>query len=396
MKRPTILLAAALLLSACGSTARHVVSIGPFPRFVAPAPPSPTALRFSTASNRSFAHQDVQKLIRILMLPHGARLVAKVPRGAPSRFRTDLTRPQFVPGTAVTRRIWIVHEPLARVVRFVQTHALPRPRPEARFRGENNGVRLHTTGSYAFPPVPGRVWGRWLNADMIALSGGGTAVIAQAGDAWNHTPRSVLLPRAVKRIDVLSRIGNQPPNVLVHVREPYEVGSIVSLMNGLGLADAEHIVCLADFWGGPTVTLRFRAADGKLLAHATVPDPFGSGSSGPCDPLQLTVHGRKAPPLIGAGLLLRLQQSLDVDLAPPLPRDVQNCLLRRRGWRVQSVTHTGMVDRVQTFPSELTATKNGKLWTITFHYTGKVTLDKAGPRGLERCLRAGRRYVIAG
>jgi hypothetical protein len=394
--RLTILLAAAVLLSACGGSAHHIV-ISSGPRVVRLTPPSPTALRFSTASNRRFAHEDVQRLVRILELPGGARLAAKVPKGAPLRFRNELSGTRYLPGIAATHRIWIVHEPLERVVRFVRAHAHPRPRPEAHFRGKNNGIRLLPTGSYWFPPVPGRSWGRWLNVDMIALSGGRTAVSAQAGDAWIHTPpRSALLPAPVKRIDVVSRIGNHRPNVLVHVRQPYEVGWIVSLVNGLGLADAEHIACAAVLYGGPTVTLRFRAADGKVLARATVPDTLGRGRSGPCNPLQLTVRGRTAQPLIGADLLLRIQRLLDVDLAPPLPREVSDCLLRRHGWKTQSVTHNETVDRVQHFPPQLTAAENGRRWLLTFHYNGKVTLDRAGPRELEHCLRAGRRYVIAG
>lgn len=355
-------------------------------------PPSPTALRFSTASNRRFAHEDVQNLVRILELPNGARLAAKVPRSAPLRFRSELAGTRYLPGIAATHRIWIVHEPLERVVRFVRAHAHPRPRPEARFRGQNNGIRLrHPIGSYWFPPVPGRSWGRWLNVDMIALSGGGTAVSAQAGDVWIHPPpRSALVPAGVKRIDVLSRIGNRSPNVLVHVRRPYDVGSIVSLVNGLGLADAEHLACAAVLFGGPTVTLSFRAANGKVLARATVPDTLGRGLSGPCNPLQLTVRGRTAQPLIGADLLLRIQRLLDVGLAPPLPRDVSDCLLRRHGWKTQTVNHNQMVDRAQHFPPELTAAKNGRRWLLTFHDNGKVTLDKAAPPELEHCLRAGR------
>jgi hypothetical protein len=372
------------LLSGSGGSPRQVFITGPWP-LLRLVPPSPTALRFSTASNRRFAQEDVQKLIRILVLPPGARLVAKVPRSAPPAwFRHELTAPRFLPGFAVTHRIWIVHEPLDRVVRFVRTHAHPRPRPWARYRGKNNGVRLRPVGSYTFPPVPGRSWERWLNADMIALSGGGTAVIAQTGDGWIHTTRRALLLRAVKRIDIVSRIGNRSPNVLVHVHQPYEVGSIVADVNGLGLSNAEHIACALAFGGGPTVTLRFRSANGKLLARATVPDTLGGGLSGPGNPLQMTVGGRKAPPLIGADLLLRLQQDLSVDLAPPLPRDVSACLQRHPGWKVQH------------FPHELAATKNGRRWTITFHPTGKVTLDKTAPSRLEHCLHAGQRYLIAG
>jgi hypothetical protein len=80
--------------------------------------------------------------------------------------------------------------------------------------------------------------------------------------------------------------------------------------------------------------------------------------------------------LIGADLLLRLQRMLNIDLAPPLPRDVAACLLDGHGWKVNSG------------PSALRATKSGKRWTITFHHTGKVTLDRKGPRELERCVRS--------
>jgi hypothetical protein len=394
VKRLTILLTAALLFTACGGSKHYVVVSGP--SFVRLTPPSPTSLRFPTASNRRFAHEDVQRLMGILVLPRGARLVAKVPRSVPLRLRNELTGTRFLRGIAVTYRIWVVHQPLDEVVRFVQAHAHLRPRPLAPYRGKNNGVRLRAVGSYQFQPVPGRSWERWLTVDMTALSGGGAAVIAQTGDGWNHSPNRVLLPAAVKRIDVVSRVGNQTPNVLVHVRTPYEVGSLVALVNGLGLSNAEHVACAWDFVGGPSVTLRFRAANGKLLARATVPDTPGTGISSPCNPLQLTVHSRKAPPLIGADLLLRIHQLLNINLAPPLPRAVSACLQRRPGWNVQSRHHTGATPRLQHLPPELTATKNGRRWTITFHYSGKVTLDKAAPRGLEHCLRTGQRYLIAG
>lgn len=380
-----ILLGAALLLSACGSSARHPVVIGPRP--VRIAPPSPTALRFSTAANRRFARDDVRRLLGILELPRGARVVARMPRSAPPSARNDLLGTRFLPGIATTHRIWVVRDPPGRVLRFVQTHAHPRPRPYARFRGRNYGVRFRASGSYQFPPVPGRSWDRWLTADVVPLSDGGTAVIAQAGDAWVHQPRRTLLPRAVRRIDVLSRIGNGAPNVLVYVRRRYDVGSIISLVNGLGLADAERISCAWMLSGGPTVTLRFRAANGKRLARATVADTRGSGRSGPCDPLQLSVRGRSATPLIGSDLLLRLERLLQIDLSPASPREVSNCLLRRHGWRV---------GRVHGQPPELIVRRDGKRWTITFHLTGRLTVDRHAPRGLERCVSARPRYVIFG
>lgn len=377
-RRLTMLLAWALLLPGCHG-ATHRVVIGP--RFVHIGPPAPTALRFPTEANRRFADRDVQRLIGILELPRGARLVARVPASAPARFRTALTGARFLPGIAVTHRVWIVHGPIDRVARFVRAHVHPRPRPMARFRAANNGIELHRIGSYQFPPLPGRSWERWLNVEMVALSGGGTAVIAQAGDAWVHAQHTVPLHRNVRRIDVLSRLGNRAPNVLVHVRRRYDVGSIVAMVNGLSLS-AARVVC-ADFGGGPTVTLRFRAADGTLLARASVSDPLGDGVSGPCNPVQLTVRGAPGPPLIGADLVLQLQRLLGIDLAPPVPGDVARCL-QRRGW--QTHARSGV----------LTATKHGRHRTITFHATGKVTVDRAGPRGLRHCVRSRPRYAIFG
>jgi hypothetical protein len=222
---------------------------------------------------------------------------------------------------------------------------------------------------------------------MIPLSGGGTAVVAQAGDSWIHPPpRSAQLPAGVRRIDIVSRIGRLRPNVLVHLRNRVDVGQIVAEMNGLGLADTERVACAAVLFGGPTVTLRFRAANGSVLARARVQDQLGLGRSGPCNPLLLTIGDRKALPLIGADLVLRLQRLLNLDLAPRVPRDVSNCL-HRHGWKVQTVSHNALVGKPQHFPPELTATKHGHRWTITFHRTGKVTPDRTGPLGLERCLR---------
>ncbi len=348
-----------------------------------PVAPSPTALRFSTAANRRFASRDVRKLIRIVVVPSIARPVSQIPQSAPVWLR-DQAKGFRRMGTATTHRIWIVREPLKTVVRFVRANARPRPRPEARYRTGGSRIGSRPSSSYEFPPIPGRSWSRWLNIDMSALPNGSTVVFAQAGDEWNHTPpRSTEIRGHVKRIDIVSRLGMQRPNVLVHVRKAYDVGWIVALTNGLGVVP-HNVGCLLDArFGGRAVTLRFRAADGHVLARATVPDFGGAGTSGPCNPLELTIGSRPAVPLIGADLLLRIQRLLNVDLAPPLPRYVSDCLLRQHGWKIAGAR-------------TLTASKGGKRWTITFHLTGKVTADKPAPPQLRRCLRAGPRSVIYG
>jgi hypothetical protein len=386
MKRLLLLLLLAGPLSACGWGQPFITSSGPIVTshsgVVRVRPPSPTSLRFSTASNREFARQDVQKLLRIVVLPASARQVGQLPKSAPSRFGEDLTATRFAPGVAGGHRIWVVHEPLQRVAAFARAHAPARPRPEALFRGKNNGIVLRPNRSYPFPPEPGRTSDRWLGVEMAALPGGQTVVVAQATVAWVHPPpRSAELTARVKRIDIASRLGTGRPNVLIHLHKAYDVASLVAWMNGLGVAP-RGIFCATVYVGGPIVTLRFRAADGTVLAQAQVSDPAGSGRSGPCNPLQLTVGGRKAPPLIGADLLHRIEQHFGVDLDPPTPDSVATCL-RARGWKVRAAGHA------------LSARKDGVRDTITFHADGKVTTN-APPRGVARCLRNRPGIVVYG
>ncbi len=398
MKRALLLVGAAAALAGCaGWPPILVTGSGPPVRIPPPVrmqPSSPTEYRFSTAANRRFARRDVQALLRIVVLPPEARLVLKVPKSAPTRFRDDVTGTRFLPGIAVARRIWIVHEPLEKVRRYIQAHAHSRPRPEVPFREAGNGIGAHPVQSIGFQAKPGHSWDRWLNLEMTALTGGGTVVVVQAGDAWVHTPpRSEIIPGATRRIDITSRYGNLRPNVIVHVRNRFDIAWIVARANGLGLANAEHVMC-AGLFGGPTVTLRFSTADGRVLARARVADSLGSGISGPCNPVSLTIRGRMAPPLIGMDILRSIQQLLNIDLAPPQPSSVASCL-RRAGWKAQTVTHNEMLHRAQHFPPELTASKNGRRWTITFHSTGKLTVGRKAPHALHRCLRPGP-YVTYG
>ncbi len=378
MTRAVLLAVVAVLLAGCGSSVRPTSS-GPRPFH--PVPPKPTAYRFSAASNRIAAEENVRKLIHIVVVPPGALRVAKVPQSAPAWFRNQAKGFKQA-GTSTTHRIWIVRMPLKAVVRYIRSHARPRPRPEARYRTGGDRIGSRPSSSYEFPPIPGRSWSRYLNVEMTKLPDGTTAVLAQAGDEWNVTPpRAALIPKGVKQIQIVSRYGKQPPNVDFGNSNAYDVASIVALTNGLGVVP-HHLFCALFSAYGPIVSITFRAADGRRIARARVADAGGSGASGPCNPLELTV-GKRTTALIGADLLLRIQPMLGVDLAPPLPRDVVRCL-RSSGWSVNHVA-----DR-------MLARHAGETWRVTFNLLGQVATDKTAPPTLRRCLRSGPRYVVRG
>lgn len=385
MKRAALLLVTGLVLAGCGS-AKYTTSLNGPRGITHMRPVSPTSLRFSTASNRDFAHRDVKTLLRIVVLPPSARQVSRAPKDAPDRLRRDFSKPGVASGIAFAHRLWVVDEPVGQVLRYVRAHARPRPRPLAQFRSKTNGVAFRESAFYEFPQTPGRSTWRYLDVQMIPLRGGKTVVFAQAADQWIRlSPASAVLSSKVRRIDIRSSYGGRHANVLVHVRDRFEVARIVARVNGLGRTSA-RVLCLAQFVGGPSVTLTFRAADGAVLASAQVSDPGGSGESGPCNPLQLTVGARKAVPLIGADLVHWLQQDLQIDLAPVTPGGVRSCLAGG-GWKVQSVAHNSMVAKVQHFSPELTVARDGHRWLVTFHATGKVTTSPSAPRALARCIR---------
>jgi hypothetical protein len=377
MKRLTAIALLGLALTACGSNSQAIhTKPGP----LMPVAPSPTAFRFSTASNREFARHDIQKLLRIVALPSGARQVERAPRTAPRWLRNNWNSRGGSPGVATAQRVWIVDQPLARVERFVQAHARRRPRPLAFLRSNtSNGIVLRDgAGEFSFAPVPGRSWSRWLDIDMRSLRRGSTAVVTRASESWNRAiPRGDELGRAVKRIDITSGYGTERHNVLVHVRHPYDVASIVAEMNGLSV-QSSRMICFGYLGGGPTVKLTFRSRTGAVLARAKVFDLLGR--SGPCNPVSLTV-GKRAPRyLIGADLLLRIQRMLGVDLAPITPQQLTTCL---RGWKV-----------VRQSANTRSVTHAGERWTVRFPASGRVTVTgPKKPQRLRDCLQASRRLM---
>ncbi len=374
MKRSLVaVIAAAALLTACGSSSHVIQSDGPRLKLV---PPSPISLRFSSASNRDFARRDAQELIHIVVVPQSARHVTEVPKSAPGWFREELSH--NFRGAAVAHRTWVVDEPLKTVVRYVRTHTRPLPRPETGFGKSTSRIGSRPTDNYMFRPIPGRSSARWLNVAMLPLPSGATVVTAQAGDDWIQPPSArAELPGTVRRIDITSRHSAEPPRVRVHVRDRYDVGSVVAWMNGLGVSP--RVFCAGELIGEPTTTLTFRDARGAVIARATV----GNGLSDHCGALSVVVHGRKAPPLITGDLLLRIQQHLNLDLTPPKPNDVATCL-RQRHWTVSTATRG------------LTARRKGVSLTLTFHLTGKVTSSRHSPPAVARCLRESPHFMYYG
>jgi hypothetical protein len=121
------------------------------------------------------------------------------------------------------------------------------------------------------------------------------------------------VPNGARLVHVASRdVGEQPP-VAVTVTASAKVRRIVGWIDRMRPVPSGSYNCPAMIAIEPIIRLTFRAhPKGPVLARASEID-YGYGSF-PCNPLTLTVPGRKPQSLIGGRFLERLQRLLGINL----------------------------------------------------------------------------------
>jgi hypothetical protein len=121
------------------------------------------------------------------------------------------------------------------------------------------------------------------------------------------------VPAGASIVKVVSQAAGEPPTVSLVVSSSSTVRRIASSINRLHSVPSGTYNCPnAGPAGEPTVTLTFRAhKNGAVLAKAVETD-FGFGSY-PCNPMTISVPGRKDRFLVGGQLLERLERLLGVN-----------------------------------------------------------------------------------
>jgi hypothetical protein len=105
------------------------------------------------------------------------------------------------------------------------------------------------------------------------------------------------VPAGVREIDIRSGLRGERPRVALRVTDSAQIARIVGWINSLGVVQGGGYHCPA-LVPASLVMLDFRARGGALLAIAAGLYAYG-GSSGPCDPLRLSIRGRAQTPLVG-------------------------------------------------------------------------------------------------
>jgi hypothetical protein len=254
----------------------------------------------TTAGNRLAARHDAARLLRLFVLPPGARPLRSEPGGAGGL----LAEPWGIPGgpRLDRHRLWHVHSPLDSVLAFERAH---RPRG-ARLGGYgpfNSPRTPHAYGlNFVFPAVPGRLAERELTITMVALSAGWTGVRVDAQEIWIVTrPPSEVVPENVRELDIGPR----------RVTGPANVRRIVRWFDSLPVVQPVPYYCPMIRYRRRGVTFDFRAASGALLARARTPGAAACGSA-----LDFSIRGRRQPPLLVDSFLVRVGRLVGMRLAP--------------------------------------------------------------------------------
>ena len=241
-------------------------------------------------SNKRAAERDTARLLRHVALPSGAFRLAHEPSGDGGLLR----RPQSAPsGLLVDRhRFWLVHEPLRQTAAFVAHH--PPHGGHLSGRGYSSGRHIPANKSFTFSfrPIPGRISSRELEITLVALPHRRTGMRADAQDIWMlPRPPTEKLPAAVREIDIRTSKAHH------RVESAAKVRRIVRWFDALPIVQpGGRFGCPPDTVRRPPMRLRFLSGQGVLLARASVPGSFATGS---CAPIELWIGSHRQKPLSG-------------------------------------------------------------------------------------------------
>jgi hypothetical protein len=265
-------------------------------------------------ANHRAAQRDASGLLSRVVLPAGAAVSA----GEPVGDHHALAGPGQIPaeGKLVDRHAWWTL-PIAEAdaAAFVRRHA---PR----------GSRLQTTGvgdgqihtdifGFALPPVGQELGTRMLVISLVPLPGEHTGVRADAEVQW-IVPRRAgeRIPRGAHVLDVAVGRPGQGASIRVSSSRMTTINRIAALVDRLAVVQPGTVNCPAEL-DSAVVTFTFLSEPGGVVLARAAQSVAPAGPGGPCDPMTLTVEGRRWAPLAGGTAVVRAaQQLLGVRLIP--------------------------------------------------------------------------------
>jgi hypothetical protein len=260
----------------------------------------------TVSGNRGSAVQDARRLLARLVVPVGARRLARAPAGA-GVIANPFPRPA-TPDITDVYAWWRVPGSPASVLTYIVSHTR---HPTQGLPGSGSGAGPSWSSvQLEFPPVPGVLDSRLLVVKVVGLSHGVTAVRADGEVVWViPRPASEQIPAGVHEVDVTRGRSGQLLAVSVTVTDPARVATIVSLIDALPTVQPYTMSC-PSFGLSPVVTFTFRAKrHGPIVAQASQLASATEPTTG-CDAMSFSIRGRPQTPLLGGARVVRTVQRL--------------------------------------------------------------------------------------
>jgi hypothetical protein len=267
------------------------------------------------AGDRAAALRDVVSHVRSVRLPARAVRVYHQPYGD-SHLLAVSGGPESDSGPAQAHAWWVLSEPAAQVLAYVEAH-----RPAgASFAGSGGGGNYKTGVtdqeiSYSWPDIGIQVSQRSLSLIVMQLPDGKTGVLAQGWSSFTvPRPRSERVPNGVTAVRVTLQRPPKHPGARklgtlsdVVITERRKVAEAIKLVDTLGLS--QGIGSCTEMLGPPgSLAVTYSAGPaGPVLAQARIVIPVGWTAIGAdfCNPIEFTVRGRTEEPALVGGSFAR-------------------------------------------------------------------------------------------
>jgi hypothetical protein len=265
----------------------------------------------SRGANHPAAEQDAAGLLGRVILPAGAMAVSQEPAGDNEALSGP---PVTQAGVKIVdrHRWWTIPEPVSTVYGFVRSHVPPQAKLFT-WSGPPGSVGAPAASfvAFAFRPGVGYLPLRELAVEMVGLAGGSTGVRADAQVQWViPRPRGERIPGRARLVEVTVARPGATPLATRTVTDRYRVHRIAAMIDGLQIVQPEAINCPSYPTSAPEVTFTFRAAAGApVLARASEP-AYASEPTTPCDPMTITIDGRRWTPLLGGAFVVHAAQQM--------------------------------------------------------------------------------------
>jgi hypothetical protein len=207
---------------------------------------------------------------------------------------------------------WTIPEPVSAVYDFVRSH-IPSQAKLSTWSGPPGSVGAPAASFVAdtFPPGAGYLPLRELAVELIALPSGNTGVRADAQVQWIiPRPHGERIPSGARLLEVTVARPGAAALITRTVTERRRVHRIAAMIDSLQTVQPEAINCPLYPADAAVVTFTFRAApSGPVLARASEP-AYATEPTTPCDPMTITIQGRRWTPLLGGATVVHAAQRM--------------------------------------------------------------------------------------